>query len=252
MKINENNLNRFEIENVYDPEKKGIDGYHGRIKNYIGKLLEKIFHTTVSFNDGNETYYFNCKSFCNWYGRVVAKSEQIDEATLKANSHNKAWVQQTIDNLSQSSKDKKLSQPSQFRVGQTLRDKDIPFFNSIEQLMVNEQAKEIFRSLFDATLFNEEEKRRINEILDPFFKLTSQQDSERLYIYITNVKKPNQQVQPAFKETGCLFTDDYNEKKLSFTTDFLKNFTTATHQNRKQILLNFVLPQMERAVEAKK
>ncbi|QLH36467.1 MAG: hypothetical protein HWD61_10285 [Parachlamydiaceae bacterium] len=96
------NFNRFNINHLDDQFKKnektvsGIAGYHGKLANIVGWVLENIFHTTVHVKDqkGN-IYYFNCKSLEKWLER-----RNFTDFS-RENLHSSDWVQRTIEGLQQ-------------------------------------------------------------------------------------------------------------------------------------------------------
>lgn len=114
MIISKNTSNRFDIKNVEDPGfvlkngKKitGINGYHGKLANIIGWILENIFHKTVGIKINEKTFYFSCKSVVRWLKRVETSLDQNaknainkGKTNLDENSHNAAFVKGVLENI---------------------------------------------------------------------------------------------------------------------------------------------------------
>lgn len=105
MNVSKNSFNRFDIKNVEDPgfvlktgkKVTGISGFHGKLANIIGWIMEKIFHKTVGVKINEATFYFNCKSVVNWLNRV--------ESSLDQNPKNPLNVNKAKTNLSERSHD---------------------------------------------------------------------------------------------------------------------------------------------------
>ncbi len=271
MNINTNNFNRFEFKGIvdkgFDKGKRhhitGINGYHGVIGNIIGKILEVIFKKTVSIKVDNKTYYLNCKSFCNWYDRVVDQNIKMEKQLLEKNSHDKNWVQETINNLciGRDLLGRRIEgKAAELKVGQEFLKQDLPTIYGQAMWYENDKARKVFQSLLDKNLFNESEIKRVNEVLTPFFNLTSKQGNDVVYVYIieNSDKIEDSELRNAFNEEGCLFFVDYvrhcyrDDRKLAFNLKFLNAFDNATNEEKKKMLLDIVLPEMEKAVDLDK
>ena len=104
MKISINNFNRFDIKAPDCGIKKngkvikiGINGYHGRWENLIGRILE-IFRYTVAVKGEDGTYYFYCKSVENWLMRV--DPNRTDVNSLRKDTQNPEWVANALSSIS--------------------------------------------------------------------------------------------------------------------------------------------------------
>lgn len=121
LSFNKNANNRFDVNYIIDngtgkdKKIKGINGFHGKFANFIGWILEKLFHKTVAVKVDQETFYLNCKSLVNWLNRAENQpdnpekvSKVIDlltrigkEKDLDKNCHDSAWVTEILKGIAE-------------------------------------------------------------------------------------------------------------------------------------------------------
>ncbi len=105
--ITKNPFNRFDIDDINDEYTKddkiikGINGFHGRFSNFIGRILE-IFHITVAVAGKDGNYYLNCKSFIKWLKRLELKEglpKDLDIKNIESDVHNQTWVHNALNDI---------------------------------------------------------------------------------------------------------------------------------------------------------
>lgn len=125
MKILENSYKRYEIAYLSEEDShfkqipnewtkngkkiSGIYGFHGRLENIIGWLLEKLFHKTVKVEGlgGDGVHYFDCESLKSYLGRI--KSQDLFKDKIgDIDTHDRKAVQTQLEAIQTIAKEAKL------------------------------------------------------------------------------------------------------------------------------------------------
>lgn len=271
MKVDVNSLSRVEIPEVkadpgFDDKGKhitGIAGFHGKFANFIGWILENIFHITVRIiGDDKKAYYLNRNSFAKWYSRVT---QDPDIKAISEKAKDRTWVENAIKQLS-SQNQRNLNTSSETvaeLVVKPVQQKKRPI-PEIARLVDGTEpiymhgAEALFWYLlpdFSSKMglhFGFKNSERYSDVLNKFTSL-SREGRVQVRAYDFQEQIPGKQLEKDDRvKQGCFFFKNLQgEHELGIHSFLIGDFTTAgvNHNSDKQKeILEKLVGEMEKAI----